>query len=418
VIILKLALVDGALGHTGSFLVKYLIKDGWEVVATDLDEERREKIMTKENLFNTDLKYLDCREWQHVRYIPADLTKKDSLRLLFTEELFDQYEKDNYDVIFHPASLYDYGASYDLLHLVNYQGLKNLLEVAKEYAETKKVNLPKFIHWSTCGVYGEPNYRKDDDGMIYPVDESAPYNPPNDYSKTKVEQEKLIFEFAHKYSDFNYVILRSAPIYGPYQSYGMYHIFFTTYILGHSVLIKIFPKKRKLMMPMIHVVDLVRAAIFLAKKDNIKNEVFNVVNDSPLQEDFMEFVFKETNITFSTLPLPWFLYKILAKLTYFLAKRRQKKAKEYGMRPTYDLPMVGYLTHQYYFSNKKLKDWGFEFLYNDFKKGVLETITWYKENVWLPLEDLKKPDRMNKMPRKQLEPAEKYEKHLEGGDVF
>ena len=415
---LKLALVDGALGHTGSYLVKYLIEDGWGVIATDLDKQKREKIMTKEKLFNTDLKHLDCREWSHVKYIPADLTKKGSLSPLFSEELFDKYGKNNYDVIYHPASLYDYGASYELLHLVNYQGLKNLLKVAREYSEKVNSNLPKFIHWSTCGVYGEPNYKIDDDGIIFPVDESAPYNPPNNYSQTKVEQEKLIFEFANEKPDFDYIILRSAPIYGPYQAYGMYHIFFTAYIMGHSVLVKIFPKKKKLMMPMIHVVDLVRAAIYLANNENIKNEVFNIVNDSPLQEQFMQLVYKETDITFSTLPLPWFLYKQLAKFTYFLARRRQKKAKEYGMRPTYDLPMVGYLTHQYYFSNKKLKDLGFEFLYNDFKKGVSETISWYKENGWFPLEDLKKPEYINEVPKTPFEPREEYKTPMEGGDIF
>jgi nucleoside-diphosphate-sugar epimerase len=415
---LKLALVDGALGHTGSFLVKYLIEDGWEVVATDLDEQKRGKIMTKERLFSADLKHLDCREWPHVKYIPADLTKENTLKQLFSEELFQNYEKRNYDVIFHPASLYDYGASYELLHSVNYMGLKNLLEVALEYSEQNSLNLPKFIHWSTCGVYGEPNYRKDEDGLIFPVGESAPYNPPNNYSQTKVEQEKLIFEFAKENSEFDYIILRPAPIYGPYQSYGMYHIFFTAYIMGHAVLVKIFPKKKKLMMPLIHVVDLVRAAIFLAKKDDVSNEIFNIINDPPLQEQFMQFVYKETDITFSTLPLPWVLYKLLAKFTYYLARRRQKKAKEYGMRPTYDLPMVGYLTHQYYFSNKKLKDLGFEFFYNDFKKGVSETIGWYKQNDWFPSEDLTKPDYINEQPKKPWEPSEEYKTPMEGGEIF
>ncbi|TXT53277.1 MAG: putative Nucleoside-diphosphate-sugar epimerase [Promethearchaeota archaeon] len=415
---MKLALVDGALGHTGSFLVKYLIEDGWEVIATDLDEKRRNKIMTKEKLFNAELKYLDCREWPNVKYIPADLTKKDTLEDLFTKDLFETYDKKNYDVVFHPASLYDYGASYDLLHSVNYEGLKNLLDIMLSFSRKTKSRIPKFIHWSTCGVYGEPNYQKDEDGIIYPTDESAPYNPPNNYSQSKVEQEKLIFTSANNNPNFKYIILRPAPIYGPYQTYGMYHIFYTAYVMGHSVLVKIFPKKRKLMMPMIHVVDLVRAAIFLSKKDEVDNEIFNIINDSPLQEQFMQMVYKETDITFSTLPLPWILYRLLAKFTYFLARRRQKKAKEYGTRPTFDLPMVGYLTHQYYFSNKKLKDLGFEFFYNDFKKGVSETISWYKENGWFPFEDLTKPEYVNEEPREAYRPTQEYKTPMEGGEIF
>jgi dTDP-D-glucose 4,6-dehydratase len=80
--------------------------------------------------------------------------------------------------------------------------------------------------------------------------------------------------------------------------------------------------------------------------------------------------------------------------------------------------MVGYLTHQYYFSNRKLKDLGFEFLYNDFKKGVSETIGWYKQNGWFPSEDLTKPDYINEEPKKPWEPREEYKTPMEGGEIF
>ena len=53
----KLCLVDGALGHTGSFLVKFLLDSGeWDIVATDLQSEDRAKLMTKETVFSKDLK--------------------------------------------------------------------------------------------------------------------------------------------------------------------------------------------------------------------------------------------------------------------------------------------------------------------------------------------------------------------------
>ncbi|GAI58565.1 unnamed protein product, partial [marine sediment metagenome] len=51
----KLCLVDGALGHTGSFLVKFLHESGeWNIVATDLQSEDRAKLMTKETVFSKD----------------------------------------------------------------------------------------------------------------------------------------------------------------------------------------------------------------------------------------------------------------------------------------------------------------------------------------------------------------------------
>ena len=414
---MKIALVDGALGHTGSFLVKFLLEKGWKVVATDLKSEDREKIMTKENIFGFKFENLDCREWEGVIYIATDLTKKDTLRALFSKEIFTG-DKKNYDVIFHPASLYDYGASYELLHLVNHGGLKNFLDTMFEYCKESKTKPPKFIHWSTCGVYGQPIYQKDEKGHIYPIDEIAPYNPPNNYSQTKVEQEKLIIKTAQENPEFKFTIIRSAPIYGPYQVYGMYHIFYTACVMGHSILPKIFPKKKKLMMPLVHVEDLAKAAIFLAEKEESIGEIYNVLNDSPLQEHWLEFVYNEVGISFTTIPLPWFLYKVIAKFNFYIAKRKEKKARKYGIRPKFDLPMVGYLTHQYYFSNKKTKDLGFKYKNNDFKLGIFETIKWYKEHGWLPTLKYEPPKYVNIEPKQAIKLEVDYKTPMEGGVIF
>jgi nucleoside-diphosphate-sugar epimerase len=414
---MKLALVDGALGHTGSFLVKKLLENDWKVVATDLNTEAREKLMTKEKVFKFNFKYLYCREWEGVTYIPSDLTKKETLEGLFTNKIFSD-DKRNYDTIFHPASLYDYGASYELLHEINYNGLKNFLEVILNYSKNSKTKPPRFIHWSTCGVYGEPNYQYDDKGIIYPADETTSYNPPNNYSQTKVEQEKLIFEISDNFPNFKYTILRSGPIYGPYQSYGMYHILNTVYILGHSILAKVYPKRKKLMMPLVHVEDLVNAAIFLAENDKSIGEVYNVLNDSPLQEQFLEFIYNTLGISFSTIPMPYPFFKLITKFATYLAKRKDRKARKYGIRPKFDLPMVEYLIHQYYFSNKKLKDLGFKFKYNDFRKGILETVQWYIENGWFPMQENILPEYINIQPKPPIQSKTEYKTPMEGGAIF
>lgn len=414
---MKVALVDGALGHTGSFLVKYLLDAGWRVVATDLKTEDRDIIMTKEKVFSCNLEYLDCREWDEVTYIPSDLTKKETLRELFAENLFPEGKK-NYDVIFHPASLYDYGAPYDLLHLVNYDGLKNFLEVIFEYCEKSKMDPPRFIHWSTCGVYGEPRYAKNKKGYIHPLDETAPFNPPNNYSQTKTEQDKLIFKTAEENPKFKYTIIRPGPIYGPYQTYGMYHLIYLAYILGHFLVPLIFPKKKKLMMALVHVDDLVRAAVFLAEKNEAENQVYNVINDAPLQEQWIERLFFEAGATYSFIPCPWFMYKIASKIILWWMKKKAKKAKKLNTRPNFDVPMIEYLTHQYYFSNQKIKDLGFEFLYNDYVKGMHETFEWYKQNGWFPPLIWEKRDFVNNDPKPTLPPKKEYKTPMEGGVIF
>ncbi|MHA1821112.1 MAG: NAD-dependent epimerase/dehydratase family protein, partial [Promethearchaeota archaeon] len=285
------ALVTGALGHTGTFLVNLLVKKGWKVVAMDLDPNRRKNIMKKETVFSNKFKYMSI-DLPGVTFIPADLTDKESLRKLFTPENRD------YDVIFHPASLYDYFAELDILMKINVDGLKNLLEVIEEAYKEKaeqeggEVKLPRFIHWSTCGVYGEPKYKKDEKGFPIPADEDTDYDPPNNYSISKREQELALKEFA-KRTNLPYTIIRPAPIYGPHQTYGAFHIFYTVNKVGHMVLPIIFPKRKKLMMPMIHIEDLVEAAFFLWDKEEAIGETYNIVGDSTTEEDFMEFLYQE-----------------------------------------------------------------------------------------------------------------------------
>lgn len=370
------ALVTGAKGHTGSFLVRRLLDDGYAVIATDLPPKERAVVMKKETVFRDDLAYLDVEAWAGVTFIPGDLTDKDSLRPLF--------EGDEVDVIFHPASLYDYFAQIGILRKINVGGLRNLLEVIHEAYDT----FPRFLHWSTCGVYGEPEYERDPETKApLPADETAPYDPPNPYSISKKEQELLLKELAAPDAfDIPYTIIRPGPIYGPYQMYGMFHIFYMINKMGHFMRASVYPKHKRLMMPMIHVENLVNAAAFLATKDEAIGEAYNVAEDPVTQEDWMEYCYHLLGVTYSNIPIPWFLYKIFAKLIYNWERRENKKARKWGIRPKIDLSMADYLTHQYYFSNAKLKALGFEFKYGPLD-GTRQTVEWYKEHGWLEREE-------------------------------
>lgn len=370
------ALVTGARGHTGSFLVKLLLDHGCEVVATDLPPRARADLMKKETVFRSDLQYLDCRQWSGVTFVPADLTDKDSLQALV--------EGHTYDVVFHPASLYDYFAEIDLLRRINVGGLRNFLEVLHEAYE----DFPRFLHWSTCGVYGEPEYARDPKTKRpVPADETAPYAPPNAYSVSKMEQELLLKELAAPDAfDIPYTIIRPGPIYGPYQMYGAFHIFYMLNKLGHMMRVSVYPKRKQLMMPMVHVETLVEAAWFLSQRDDTLGEAYNVVEDEVAQEDWMEFVYQQLGISYTHIPIPWFLYKTAAKLIYKFVQIDNKKAREWGIRPKWDLAMADYVTHQYYFSNHKIKALGFQFKYSSYE-GTRQTIRWYKDHGWLESEE-------------------------------
>lgn len=377
----KLYLVDGAKGHTGTFLVKALLEqdENCKIVATDLPSDTRKEIMTKESIFK-DITYMTkFLDDERVEYIPADLTKPDTLEVLFKDR--------SYDVVFHPASLYDYFAPLDLLRKINVEGTQNLLNII---CETQDLNKLRFIHWSTCGVYGEPKYQHDKKTKyVISVEEDAPYDPPNNYSLSKMEQELVLKEFEEK-RGLKGTILRPGPIYGPYQVYGTYHILLMVKMMGHGLVILLHPKKHRLAMPSIHVEDLVNSAILLSQKDEAIGKAYNGVDDLVWMDDWMEWLYLKLGTRYSIMSVPFRIYKFFAKIAAKMGELREKKAKKLGMRPLIDVPMIKYVTHNYAFSNQRLKDLGFKFKYNAWT-GFSETIDWYIEHAWLPTEQNKMP---------------------------
>jgi nucleoside-diphosphate-sugar epimerase len=373
----KLVLVDGAKGHTGTFLIKEIIKSkpNWKIIATDLPVEKRSELMTKEIVFSSRFKIMmEVLENERVTFISADLTNPKSLRDLLDDK--------KYDIIFHTASLYDYFAELNLLRKINVEGTRNLLNAILQSQNLKHL---RFIHWSTCGVYGEPKYQKDEHGYPIPVDEKETYNPPNNYSISKMEQEIVLREFIENYS-LKATIIRPAPILGPYQAYGMFHVFQLIHKTGFGPGIHVYPKKKRLAMPMIHVEDLVRAAIFLSEKDESIGETYNIVIDPCFQENFMEYTANVLNVNYFNFPVWWPFYKALSKLLYKLNKRKEKKARSLNSRPPVDTPMTEYTIHQYLFSNKKIKDLGFKFKFPDYRSATKNTVDWYLLNNWLESE--------------------------------
>ena len=81
--------------------------------------------------------------------------------------------------------------------------------------------------------------------------------------------------------------------------------------------------------------------------------------------------------------VPWAIFKPLSKVIYRYTEWQDRRARKRGIRPKIDLPMVGYITHQYWFSGEKLKRLGFKYEYEDPRKGLWEYIGWCKARGWL-----------------------------------
>ncbi len=351
----KTALVTGANGFVGTHMVELLLNNGYNVIATDLEREHHKKYYCEEGILHPS--YTEgYAETTGVKFIAADLTNKETLYPLFEEKL---------DLIFHVASLYDYFALWDVLYKVNVEGTKNLSEVAVEKG------VRRLVHWSTEGVYGETD--------CSPADEDFPKNPTNLYSKSKLKQEKILWAL-QKDGKLDLTIVRPGPIYGPRHYYGTFHILYGIARLGMMLVPIIYPKKRTLMFPSVEVRDLVRAAHFLAEKEEAIGEAYNVLSDAIPQADVLEFLANHMgNITTIKVPVPWALYKAFARLCERFVRRLDLSARKKGIRPKVDVPMAEYITHQYWFSNDKLKSLGFKFIYEDPRKGLYEFIGYCKE---------------------------------------
>lgn len=343
---MALALVTGACGFSGSHMVEVLRARGHEVLATDIP--------------GSDSSFVKSLG---AEFLPSDVTKKETLAPLFGR---------GPELLFHPASLFDYFAPWEPLYKVNVVGMRNLCEAAADSG------LKSFLHWSTLGVYGET-------GLERPADESTPFDPPNLYSKSKVEQESVAQEFV-QLAGLPLTIIRPAPMFGPRNRYGMYHIYRLLAKTGTAYIPSIYPRHKRLRMPMLHVRDACGAALFLSEKGAAKGEAYNVVNTMDFTVDeFMAFVAIALGIRSFRVPIGWLVYAQVAKLMEYGARKFEEAARLKRTRPKFDLPMAEYITHEYWFSNEKIKRAGYKFVYDDWRRATWETIGWYREQGWLPL---------------------------------
>ncbi|MBI4361896.1 MAG: NAD(P)-dependent oxidoreductase [Euryarchaeota archaeon] len=340
-----LALVTGACGFTGGHMVEMLRAQGWEVLATDLPAADPGRAKA-----------------QGAEFLPSDVTRPETLKPLFDRSP---------EVLFHPASLFDYFAPWEPLHRVNVVGMRNLCEAAAGSS------LKRILHWSTLGVYGEQH-----NGEC--ADENWPFNPPNLYSKSKAEQEKVVQEFRRE-RGLPFTILRPAPMYGPGNRYGMYHIHLLMAKTGSTVIPSIYPRTRRLRMPMLHVRDACGAALHLSRTPGALGEAYNAVTTMDFFiDEFMEFSARALHVPAPRIPVWYPFYQVFGKWATWQARRVEKVARRKGFRPKFDLPMAEYVSHRYWFSNEKLKKTGYRFLYEDWRKGIWETLGWYREQGWLP----------------------------------
>lgn len=357
------ALVTGACGFVGSHLVERLAASDWEVLATDLEAAQRNTFYAdradgNETMPNPSY-YGDLLADLDATFVPADLTDRSSLEPLFEHDV---------DVVFHTASLYDYFAEWETLHAVNVEGGRNVGELAADHG------VDQFVHWSTLGVTGG-----NDVNRSTPIREDAPYAPHNRYGRSKAEQERVLLEL-HEDAGLPLTILRPAPIYGPRNNYGVYHLLYLYRKVGTGLVFPVYPRRYQLHFPSVHVRDLVRAALFVhANRPETVGETYHVTSDPIEQDDLVAFVCRAMGLPVRRIPLPWPAYRAAAGGLLAVAKRLERRARERDRRPKFPASMAQYLRSDFWFTNEKLRSEGFEFVHRDPRRGLWEYITWCRE---------------------------------------
>jgi GDP-4-dehydro-6-deoxy-D-mannose reductase len=182
---MKKALITGATGFAGSYLVENLIKNNYDVIGTFLTED------SIKNVKNND----------HLKFLKVDLLNED--------QTFSLVEKEKPDYIFHLAALTSPGRSFDNpreTFVNNISAQINLLEAVKK----SKLN-SKILIVSSAEVYGLVAHKD------LPIDEETALNPTSPYAVSKLAQDFLGLQY---YNSYKQRIVRVRPFnhIGPRQS--------------------------------------------------------------------------------------------------------------------------------------------------------------------------------------------------------
>jgi dihydroflavonol-4-reductase len=369
-----LNLVTGAAGFSGSYVVRELLARGERVIATDLpsawssDETRR--VLAAVGV---------AIEHPALEIVPADLLAPATLSPLFARPITR---------VFHTASLYDYSAPLGRLRELNVDGTKHLLAAAAG------VSLDRFVHWSTCGVFGKPYTAAAGAKTNLPFAESSssPRNTPdgatgpvgtelvNAYSVSKWEQEQLMWRW-HRERGLPLTVIRPAPIYGPGSSYGHGGIILA---IAQGILPALPSDAKNYVTTSVHVADVARFATFAVDRDDTLGEDFNVVDDSVVSYyEFLHYIALLTGRRLRDLPIIR-LDHVRPMFEAAAHAWRWLELRVGAPRPrAFEVQSAVYMSSSYWLSNRKSLATGFAYRYSDVREGLKDTVAWMREQGWL-----------------------------------
>lgn len=339
----RLALVTGATGFMAQHLVPDLIEEGWEVRASG--RRGRPAWLPPE-----------------VAYEAADLAGEQGLEALC----------DGADTVFHLAGATSSLSSAEQVHESNVVATTNLVAAARS------TGVRRFVHMGSTSVYGE------EAPLPQPVLESVEPHPSRGYGKAKWLAEKAVWTAAA--DGLPAVVLRPVSVFGPgavkLLASAILDVAIESFAGRRAIDIEAAPVELRL----VHVADVVGAAVHLAGTEGVEGETYNIV--APWYPSSVELAgmlaalfampVEETDRAHAGLSLEdrrraWetMLASGMEKAILFTEERFRflKKANRNNRLSVDALLSTGY---KFRYGNE-----------SDLTTGVAETIDWYRQQRWI-----------------------------------
>lgn len=324
------ALVTGATGFIGSHLANHLLKRGCKVHCTVRNTSR--------------LQWLDA---SRVQLHTTDLARSPSLK----EAL------ENTEYVFHCAGITKARSPEDFF-LANAEACNQLYQACAEYGK----NIKAIVHISSLAVTGPAINH-------HPVDEKSECRPLTYYGKSKLAGEQIALKFS---SSLPIIILRPPVVYGPRET--DFFTYLKTINKGWNPVVG----KVRRTLSLIYVHDLVEAMIRSASRPTGKDNIFFVTDGNVYDwDDIAKASMQLLGVNARRIVVPEFLMYPFACL--------MEAVSCFGSGPALlDRQKVMEVCQESWTasSQKFFTAHDFQPQY-DLKKGLEETINWYKENRWL-----------------------------------
>jgi len=250
---------------------------------------------------------------------------------------------DGVDYVFHLAALFKLDASREQLYKYNVLGTETLLKSCRDKG------IKKIVYFSTAYVTGT---REND---LMTEDEPCNNRFKNYYEWSKAEAESAVLGLSKKY-DLPIVIVRPVIVYGQGSRYGFYD---AVYLISNKKLL-VLPAGGKNKIHLVHVDDVISAALHLSQLKNTTCQIYNICDSYPhTSKELVYFIADKYDVVPPVISVPGFVAKIASRMPMWKIFFKNIPAE-----------LLDYFLYNQTYSNSKIKSTGYAFKYDNAFEGL------------------------------------------------